>query len=211
MQQLLVLFCLFLPLISHGQDERFYRQMLKGELPKLTEEVRESPVSVISVDGPLYNLDLNDDGKLESIRPAKREGIDWIQVLNDNKTSIFEGKMLAIGGESSLYKMRLVHLSKKSKALILFLDEGSTSGLMFESTARIFVLSWDDNDLTTMKLTQGPHHYHEKEKQRDQYWTRDFQVDVSDLNNDGVREIIVHYNHIQRVMQYEGKGVWKRL
>lgn len=209
-RQSLLFVALFFSFSLWAQDERYYRQMLAGDLPQFSEELKESPVSKISVDGPLYHLDLNGDGVEEAIRPAKREGIDYLIVENSARSVIFEGKLLALGGESSIYKLRFVHLSATTKALIVFLDEGSTQGKFFEATARIFVVSWDNNDFSTMKIAQGPHYYHEKEKQRDQYWTRDYQVTVSDLNQDGVREIIVHYNHIQRIMQYEGKGEWRR-
>lgn len=211
MQHWPVFLLLFLSFSLQAQDERYYRQMLAGDLPQFSDELKESPVSPISIDGPHYNIDLNGDGILESVRPAKREGIDYVIVQNAAKTVVFEGKMLAMGGESTIYKMRFVHLSKNTKALVIFLDEGATHGLQFESTARIFVLTWDNDDFGSMKLSQGPHFYHEKEKQRDQYWSREYQVGVRDLNNDGTREIIVHYNHIQRIMQYKGKGEWERL
>src|SRR5690606_30569035 len=104
---------------------------------------------------------------------------------------IFEAKLLAMGGDSALYKIKLVSLSPKVRALILFLDEGKTEGRRFESTARIFVLSFENNDLNTLKLVRGPHFFQEKEAQRDQYFRREYQVNVVDLDNDGVKEISV--------------------
>jgi ribosomal protein L21E len=62
-----------------------------------------------------------------------------------------------------------------------------------------------------MKLAQGPHHFHEKESQREQYWRRDYSVEVRDTNRDGTKEIVVQFNHIQRIMIYKGLGEWERL
>ena len=94
---------------------------------------------------------------------------------------------------------------------MLFLDKGKTVGRRFESTARIFLLSFENNDLSTLSLTMGPHHFQEKEGQREQYWRRDLKVSIRDVNGDGVRDIIVEYNRIQRIMTYKKFGVWERL
>lgn len=205
-----VLFLFFLSWQLHAQDERYYRQMLAGDLPELLQEVKETPVTPFVVEGPLYSVDLNQDGHNEALQPLKRDGVDWLIIHDSTKRKIFEGKILATGGESAISKIRLVQLSPKVRALIVYLDEGATRGKAFESTAKLFVLSFEDSDLSTLSLVPGPHFYHEREAQREQYLLRDYQVTVADLNGDGTREITVHYNHIQRVMEYQGKGQWKR-
>lgn len=194
-----------------AQDERFYRQMLAGEIPAVKTEVEDSPITPISVEGPFYQIDLDGDGIAEKIRPSKLNGVDWLMIYNSSRGKIFDAKLVPMGGESHIYKVRLVHLSKNTKALIIHLDEGHTRGQFFESTARIFVLTYENNDLSTLSLAEGPHFFHEVEKHPDRYTRREYRIDVTDLDGDGVREIIVHYNHIQRIMIYKGKGVWQRL
>jgi hypothetical protein len=194
-----------------AQDERYYRQILKGELPSFGNEMAWSTEEKFSVDGAQYLLDLNGDGIDEIIQPKKRDGVDWLEIKDASLRNVFEAKLLAMGGDSSIYKIKLAHLSGTVKVLIVFLDEGKTEGRRFESTARIFLIPFENNDLRTMKLTQGPHHFQEKEAQREQYWRRDYNVEVRDVNQDGVRDIIVSYHHIQRIMLYSGKGNWRRL
>nr|MBA2405229.1 hypothetical protein [Bdellovibrionales bacterium] len=196
---------------AFAQDERYYRQILNGELPLLGQEIREVQEHQFNVKGASYTFDLNDDGMEEIIQPQKRDGVDWIEIKSLLQTKIFEAKLLAMGGESVLYKVKVAHLSKTTKVLILFLDEGKTNGRRFESTARIFLITFDNNDLTTMHITQGPHHFHEKEGQREQYWRKDYSVDVRDVDKNGVRDVVVEFGHIQRVMLYMGKGEWERL
>ena len=208
--QCLVLFAILFSGHSLAQDERYYRQMLTGELPHLSTDIKEMAVKPISLDGPFYNFDLNGDGIDERLQPIKRDGVDWLIISDSSKRKIFEAKLLAMGGESFIYKLKLVHLSPQYKSLIVFLDEGHTAGKQFESTGKLYVLSFDNNDLSTLSLSPGPHFFHEKESQREQYLRRGYQVTVADLNGDGVREITVHYNHIQRILQYQGKGEWKR-
>ena len=206
------IFLLFtLSLSVFAQDERYYRQILKGELPNFSQDIGEVQEHQFNVKGATYSVDLNGDGIEEMIQPQKRDGVDWIEIRNTTQRKIFEAKLLAMGGESSIYKAKLVYLSSTTKLLMLFLDEGKTSGRRFESTARIYLITFENNDLSTMKITTGPHHFHEREGQRDQYRERDYSVEVRDVDKNGVRDVVVQYNHIQRIMVYKGNGNWDRL
>ncbi len=205
------LLILFLSLGAFAQDERYYRQILTGELPKLNLEAGEIPVAQFNVMGAQYRIDLNDDGIEEIIQPQKRDGVDWIEIRNSSESKLFEAKLLAMGAGSSIYKLKLVHISTSVKALLVFLDEGVTSAKRFESTGRFYVISFENNNLLKMSMTEGPHFFHEKEAQRDQYWRRDYAVNIYDIDGDGSREISVQYNSIQRIMKYLGRGEWQRL
>ncbi len=208
LQQCLVFFIILLGSTEiFAQDERYYRQILTGELPQTT-DVRESFVRNYLVKGPEYLVDLDSDGIEEIIQPEKRDGIDYLTILNSSRSVIFSAKLFASGGNSSIYKLRMVYITPTIRTMIIFLDEGSTKGLRFESVARIYLLSYEDNKLSTLTLTPGPHIYHEKEGQRDQYWRRDFLVDVKDLNDDQKREVIVHFGPIQHIYEYMRKGDW---
>ncbi len=211
MQQsiLLFIFLLFMPVL-HGQDERYYREMLKGGLPNYAERAPEAAFHQFNVKGPAYRIDLNDDNIEETLQPQKRDGVDWLEIRDSSERILFQEKLLAMGSESVLYKIKLVRISATAKAIILFLDEGKTHGQGFESTARIYLISFDNNDLSTLKMTKGPHFFHEKEAQRDQYLRREYLVNVFDVDNDQVREVVVEFNKIQRIMKYIGKGVWLR-
>jgi len=206
------LFLIFsLSLSVFAQDERYYRQILNGELPKLGQEIKEFQEHQFSVKGASYTIDLNNDGIEEVIQPQKRDGVDWIEIKDSSQRKIFDAKLLAMGGESVIYKAKLAYISSTTKLLMLYLDEGKTAGRRFESTARIYLITFENNDLSTMRITTGPHHFHEKEGQRDQYWHRDYSVELRDVDKNGVRDVVVEFNHIQRIMLYKGKGEWERL
>lgn len=193
-----------------AQDERYYRQILSGDLPAQIDPLKLSERTQFNVSGPRYKFDLNGDGIEETLIPQKRDGIDWLEIRNSSGTTVFETKLLAWGVNSSIYKLKLVHLNKKAKALLIFLDEGLIQGRRSESTARFFVLTFENNDFSTFSMVEGPHIYHEKEQQREQYWRRDYNVNIYDIDGDGTREIAVQYNHINRIMKYLGKGNWER-
>lgn len=196
--------------LGFAQDERYYRQILSGELPKINQITQQEISTQFKVAGSSYHFDLNGDGIEEILEPQKNDGVDTLEIRNQSQNVIYSLNLLAMGAPSSIYKLKFVTLSKTVKALIVFLDEGSTRGLKFESTGRFFVLSFENNDLSKITSTQGPHFYHEKEAQREQYWRRDYTVNVYDVDNDGTKEISVQYNHIQRFMKYLGKGEWTR-
>lgn len=191
-----------------AQDERYFRQIFTGELPR-TEALAEA-IPQFNVQGSSYRVDLNDDKIEEMIEPHKVDGVDWIRIRSSSGKILFDRKLQVMGGNSTIYKIKYVNISKTVKALILFMDEGITKGRRFESTARIFVITYENNNLEEMSLTQGPHYFHEKEQQREQYWRRDYSVNIYDINGDGIREIAVQYNHIQRIMKYAGRGEWER-
>jgi len=201
---------LFMTFQGFAQDERYFRQLLTGQLPQLEKEMLEPTRHQFSVQGARYHLDLNDDGIEEKIIPQKRDGTDWVLIQNQSGGKLFEAELFSMGGESHIFKIKFARLSKSLKALIIFLDEGKTEGKKFESTARIYVISFENNDFKSMKLAQGPHIFHEKEAQREQYFRRDMLVELRDLNNDGIREIVVNYNHIQRILFYRARGEWER-
>ena len=206
------LFLIFtLSLTAFAQDERYYRQILNGELPSFGQDIKEVQEHQFNVKGASYSIDLNNDGIEEVIQPQKRDGVDWIEIKDSTNRKIFDAKLLAMGGESVIYKAKLAYLSLTTKLLILYLDEGKTNGKKFESTARIYLLTFENNDLEKISITTGPHHFHEKEGQRDQYWQRDYSVEVRDVDQNGIRDVVVQYNHIQRIMLYAGRGEWLRL
>lgn len=194
-----------------AQDERYYRKLFSGDLPRTAEDIVEVQVTKFNVSGSLYHIDLDGNGIEEIIVPQKRDGVDWIEIRSFSQAKIFEGKLLAMGSESQIYKIKFVKISNSVKALIVYLDEGSTKGRRFESTARIFVLTFENNDLSNIVQTEGPHFFHEKQAQREQYWRRGYSVNVYDIDGDGTREIAVQYNHIQRILKYDKRGEWKRL
>ncbi len=206
-----MIFLLFLGSVE-AQDERYYRQMLSGALPEMNADKMKSNGKVhFSLSSPAYRIDLNSDGTEEYIKTIKRDGVDWLQITDFSGRKIFEQKLFAMGAQSVIYKIRFSQISDDVKALVVFLDEGKTHSVRFESTARIYVVSFEKNNLDSMKLSVGPHFYHEKEAQREQYWRRHYQVNLVDFDGDGIKEISVQYNHIQRMMKYVGRGEWIRL
>ncbi len=184
--------------------------MLAGKLPEFNEEFLEKPTHQFDISGSQYQIDLNDDGIEELIIPQKRDGVDWLEIRDSSRNVIFESQIFSMGSESSIYKIKFSKISSSIKVLILYVDEGKTEGRRFESTGRLYFISFENNNLKSMSLSSGPHFFHEKSYFRETYFRRDYVINLIDYNQDGKKEISVEYNHIQRIYEYKGKGEWTR-
>lgn len=198
----LLIFMLSSPL--KAQDERFFRQIFTGELGKERKTPRTDYKWQVST--PAYKLDLDGDGVVEGITVSKRDGEDWIELSGKLGTPFYTVKIPAKGNESSLFRLNLVTLSPTVKVLLLSFYQGWTHYLQFNGTARLFLLSFEDNKLDAISFSVGPSFWLEREKVNNQYFKRLYSIDVLDLNKDNSKDIIVSFNSIKRVMSYMGKG-----
>ena len=65
-----------LSLTAFAQDERYYRQILNGELPSMGQEIKEVQEHQFNVKGAAYSVDLNDDGIEEVTLVIGMKGVD---------------------------------------------------------------------------------------------------------------------------------------
>lgn len=193
---------------SLAQDERYYRKIFTDELVFKPQEVVDYKVEV---ETPTYQIDLNGDHFKEGIRVEKKDGIDFIKIYDKYGRKLFEKKLDSIGFQSKLFKIQLRSITKDVNALILHFYEGKIESTKFESSARIFFISFMKSKLEEMHFYKGPHFFHEKEKVDNQYWSRRYSVNTIDYNNDGINEISISYNKISRIFFYIGEGIWRRL
>lgn len=205
-------FTLFLTLNPlQAQDERFFRRILSGELIESERPPVFEKTYHFVAQSPLYEIDLNGDKKKEALSYEIKDGEHWINIFSasDGKKIIFQGKMETAGKDASLFKISLRELSSKLKVLILFFYEGNSQYLDFNGTGRVYLITFEKNDLSTLHLSPGPAFFQEKEQRNLGYYQRNYAVEIFDYNKDGVRELTVKHGHISRVMMYLGGGKWK--
>lgn len=198
----------FLISSSWAQDERYYRQIFTGELFDKKEEALQYKVSVST---NAYLIDLNRDGKNERIRALKKDGLDFIEIKDRFGKNLMTKKLKAMGGESKLYKIQLKTISTETDVLILHFDEGITNSTIFETSARLYFITIQNRNFKRMYFYEGPHIFHEKEKVKNQYSRRYYNVNILDYNDDDRNEISISYNHIQHIFFYIRNGIWRRL
>lgn len=209
MHRLALLFCFALGL-AQAQDEKFIRQILTQNLKKNVEEGADAAYHW-QVHSGAYNFDLDNDGLQEKFYLSKKDGQDWITLLDYTGKKIFEKKLQAKGHGSVLYKIRLVSLSPAHKALLLHFYEGHSSFVNTYGSARFYFITWDNNNLDTLAMFEGPSFFDEEKLGDKHYHRREYKLNVYDYNRDGIKEVSVRFNLIERIYFYQGKGQWGRM
>lgn len=190
-----------------SQDERYFRQLFSGEINKDKEVVDEKKYSYF-VHTPYYALDLNRDGASEQIVFVKKDNEDWIEILNSDKKKIFAYRFENKGYDSELFRIELKSLSDKTNILLLYYYEGVSKYINFQGTSRVYAITIDNNDLTTMKAFKGPSFFDEQKTFKGHYHKRNYEVYLEDLNRDSVKELIIKHRNTSTVFMYKGAGVW---
>ncbi len=210
---MLKLFFIFLLLFGSSynvwaQDERFIRKLLSGDLG--VEGVNEAkPKPHFNVVSPLYEIDLNEDNRVESIVIEKKDSEDWLHIQSYDRKIIFSLRFVRKGWESDVYKINLRKLSPTTHVLLVRYYEGHNQGDNFTGTARLYAITWEKNDLTTMKSVRGPEIWDEYKDSKIHYHQRPQVVSLNDLDSDGFKEVSVRHHLSTKVMKYLGKGEWQ--
>ena len=186
----------------HSQDERFYQKLHP-------EKKKENIFSDYNFHAytPLYQLDLDEDGRDESLMVEMRDGGVWI-IIRYKMKKIKEFELDVNGVNPKVYRITMSRLSSKSKIMLVRFYEGYNPYPVFRATARLYFITWEDNDLKTLSLFKGPLFFHEFKG--DDYYTRDYKVSLFDFNKDGIKEVSVDSHLISKVWIYKGKGRWIR-
>ena len=189
-----------------AQDERFFRQLFSGDLTK-TDQADQRKYSYV-IHSPFYQIDLNRDAKEENLVFVKKDGEDWLEILDSDKKKIYSYQFENKGFDSELFKVELKTLSPTTSVLLLYYYEGVSRYIEFQGTSRIYALTLDHNDLKTIKTFKGTSFFDELKSQRGHYHKRHYQVYLEDLNNDSVKELIIKHQRMSNVFMYKGNGQW---
>ncbi|MGZ3789457.1 MAG: hypothetical protein ACXVLQ_13090 [Bacteriovorax sp.] len=192
------------------QDERYFRQIFSGELAKEAVIPDEKKYSFF-IHTPYYALDLNHDNVPEEIVFVKKDGEDWLDIFENNKgekKKIFSYRFETKGFNSALFRMEFKKLSAHTSVLILYYYEGLSRYTEMQGTSRIYAVTIDNDDLKTLSAFKGPSVFEEHKSLKGHYHLRNYQVYLQDLNNDGIKELIVKYRETSQVFLYNGLGKW---
>ncbi len=193
--------------LAFSQDERFFQDMLNGSAVK-EKKLMEFKIEVQS---PFYVMDLNQDGIEDSFQIIKRDGIDYFRVNDPFGEMKYEYKFDAKGVKGRILKAHFKQITPKVTVLVLYYYEGQTGTTQYESSARLYFATIRDGSLDKISMTKGPYFFFEKLDSADKYLLRTMSVNLVDYNKDGMSEISVTYNKIQRIYFYNGTGLWKKL
>lgn len=193
-----------------AQDERYFRQLLSGEL--LQKEDHTPPEARnyhFRYNTPYYLLDINGDGLKESISFAKKDNEDWIEIYDGKNQLIYNYQFENKGIESELYRIELKRLNSETRVLLLHYFEGYTNYLHYQGSARIYATTIDNGNLKSLSTHRGAALFDESRLLKGHYHLRNYDAILEDLNEDGTKELVVKYRKISTVFTYLGNGKWK--
>lgn len=205
----ILIFSLYLTTFSYlfAQNERFIRSMFADQISK-KENLNSNKKHKWVVSTPLYQIDLNEDGVAEHIQVSKKDAEEWFVIMNSKRISLLEVKLDRIGMESFVYKVRLITISKTATVLIIYHYQGYYKDINFLGRTKVYFVSIDNKDLSTLKYYAGPTIWEEKESFPNRYSQRFYDIKVEDLDLDGTKEIFTTYGRITHIYTYQGKGRW---
>lgn len=189
-----------------AQDERTFREML---VPK-SFRVEEAPKVHFKTRSKSYFIDINGDLLQENIYFANRDGQTYFYIEDIQGKKVFEQKLVGVGPGQWPYRLSFRWLAPNSSAILIHYFEGRVDYLRSRGTSRLDVISIDNKDLKTLSYSSGPIIWDELDDKKEHYHQRAYDVSVIDLDGDGIRDILVKYHLISRVLLYKGKGRWLR-
>jgi len=205
-----MMLCLYVFILTPSllaQDERTFRELLTENDREVKEQNRR-PHYDFMVRGNRYYLDLTGDNQPESFFPSKRDGGDWLELFNSKGAKIFDFKFDTAGTFSRIYKVQMRKISATAKILIFYFYEGVTKHINLEGTARVYFLTWENDNLQSLSMFKGPYIWDENRTFRNHYHQRKFELSMYDFDGDYTREVAVRYGTITRVFKYLGRGKW---
>lgn len=192
--------------IAFAQDERYFRELFSGELTQ--EKKVDKKTYKWTANSPFYEMDLGGTQFPESLVIEKKDGEDWLYIHDEKKVRIFSFKFDVNGKDSLIYRVSKRRLSKNTELLIFYYYEGNTDFRNFKGSVRLYFLTIDNRDLSTISMFKGPIYWDEREMPGGKYSQKKFGIELIDFNHDGKMEIAVGGKVLSKVYFYKSGGKW---
>jgi hypothetical protein len=204
--RILFIFILIFIQPAFSQDERYFRELFSGELTQEKRKVQKTYKWMAN--SPIYEIDLGSNKYPESLVIEKKDGEDWIHIHDDKKNRIFSFHFDVNGKDSLVYRISKKRISNITDLLIIYYYEGNTDYRNFSGSVRLYFLTVDNRDLSTISVHKGPVYWDEREVPGGKYSQKKFGVELIDFNHDGIMEIAIGAKYLSRVYFYKSKGKW---
>ena len=203
----IVVVCALFPYAQiHAQDEQFMRDFFMGQLHKQTQEPQRDPTYRKA--SAFYEIDLTRDRRFESLVYEKQDGQDWLHIHDTSGQRVYSYRFETKGPNSRLYKVQMQRLSPLTDVLLLYFFEGEIDSIEFHASSRLYFLTIDHQDLSTISTFKGPSVWDESTQHPNSYWKRKYSIGLKDLSNDLVKEVIVKQGQVSRIFKYIDFSEW---
>jgi len=205
---LLIILVLFSRVIG-AQDERIFRSIYESKLEKFSKKLPVFEKGFLEKFSDAYEIDINRDGFPESFLLEKSDGIDRLHIFTAFGKRIFSYEFENKGLKSGLYKIQMRPLSNATTIVILYYYEGYTEYFGLKASSRVYFMTVDNKDLTTLQLFKGPSFWDEERTLYGHYHQKNYHIGLKDYDEDGIKEVVLKFNDAIRVYKYLGSGKWK--
>lgn len=207
---LILLFLVTFAQSALGQDERALRELFSGDL--IRPESAQRPNSIhFRVQSPMYQVDLNGDHRAESFVTEKIDGEDWLHVHDYFGKQIFSYQFQANAAMSQIYRLKIMQLGPNVKLIAVHFFEGVNKYIELNANARLYFLTIENNDLSTLSMYRGPAYWEEHDNGRDHYRKRVYHLTSLDLRQTGEKDLLVRFKNISSAYRFVGGGKWLSL
>jgi len=201
-----VVFIFFICFNLYSQDESLLRsEFLSNQFSK---KVTGSKPKFFQRSS-LYKINLNSDHLLEGISFIKKDGKDYIELLNSSNKLLFKFEFAAVGINSRLFKIKFKKI-KYQNILLLYYYEGEVNGLEKRSSVRLYLLAFKKN-LKQFKVTKGPIIWKGYKTYLNNYFEKEFKVKILDSNQDQLLDIYLESPNIHNVILQKKNLKWLSL
>jgi hypothetical protein len=185
----IVLLLLFQQL-SWAQDERVFRKAVLGAYAPVIKELKIPTQYGYRTNSDMYRIDLTGDGYKEGIVVENIDGENWFHLHSNNMRRIISFSLEAVGVHAYPYKVVLSRVSEDIKVLQIYFYEGYIRGTEFHGSARLYLITYRNNNLKSAVLSRGPQFFLEARERFDHYFIKKLNIHLKDLNGDGIKEFI---------------------
>lgn len=198
----------FIPSKIFTQDERFFREILKGRKEKVKTDNLEKAHFIVN--SKVYEVDLDDDGHQERLVFEKRDGQDWMFIYSLTHQRLFKKKFEQNGMNAGVYRINIRKVSKSHKVVLIHYYQGHTNYNKFNGQSKLYIFTVPKLQIMKSTMTDGPEVWEEVDDSNVHYRQRDYKITLPDLNKDGIREISVRHHKIVRTFYLNKDNLWKR-
>ncbi len=192
-----------------AQDERLFRNTVLGAFYPTDITAKLKDKYLLRTNSSMYRVDITGNGFKEGIIIEKMGAESWLHIHNTVFSRLNSFSLEEKGLRARPYKLVLKHISPTVRALLVYFYEGYSEYLDFHGSSRLYIITITDGDIENAIMTAGPQFFEESREIHKRYYLKRMEIYTKDLDNNGVKEIILSKHLMTKVLVLRSDGKWR--